>query len=1426
MNRKIIAIGMTILVVFSIFQYGAFAASIVDGTPGTEKIYDTSDATVEGSGYRLSLSNYWQVANYPDTNANIDAKPFDPVGVSDLAAFQAQSSIVWKAIKAPCDLGLDADLKEAHRVFYHAKIKVSQTDVDSKSFLFDFGGTSWIASVFVNGALVGTKKSTRLPWKLDVTSAITAGDNDIYIALKSPRYAIDPVGTSTMSGVFAQRKKLSDYFKPDFSWYGTTSSDPSTSLNSNLDKLKWFAPIYPSDKGGKAGQQFGITDDLSFVAIGGKVYTQDMFVKTRVVDPVSLRMTDTSKKISADITLYNAANVSKTVTVNMDATLQGGAIEKTFDSQEITLLPNSTKLVTIQDIPWAEAKLWSPTLSKQEAPMYRFDVRIQEGATLLNTASQLFGFRDIKIDGKFIRVNGVRRNFRHFGDSVGGSTSGTEMIANMKATNANYERYALVSLGNTLVNDAGQTNLNMDQQLSVFDAYGIPISLCSMVDGMFASFSVVKNGITNKTMFENFRENIAQMVQNYRNHPAVMMYSLENEFMFVNVANIYSQYLTTIEKDVKTYMYDAVTTNDPTRPAYTDGGCAGVTNNMPIYATHYHESTDVTTPSASLTAIGPSHGGWVYDNKRPYFGSEVLFFSSPFSFHNWVGGETAANNQKEALSAYAKYCSYMIDRYRWNDAALISSVTYSKSVLGIRNAMQPLDVITKDYKTTFFASKGYANTLKLINDTANPKPITFRWTLTVNGVPVQTKSQEFTIEPGFNVVTPILIAPILGIKARTKGILKYEMIQEGSTTGEKIVELGIFPTTPKIKVAKKVYTYHASTNVSATLKSLGVYATAIPKTIKIVATSKKVKYYVTINHKKVAKYKIVKTYKTVSLMNGSNLKYFIKDPKSILLVGYNGFDSAPGSGDAQAVVLFARAGGRVIALEQNDEKMLYSGLEDVNYWPKEIYTFTDAGNNLWSPSINFGQGFDMPILKGLQQSDLSFWNGGGNTANTAWQNISGAKNWVYAGPQSKATTLFELPVDNGMVTATQLKVGQRITVEPVAQVLLSNMLKNANAYSPPSTTVAILSTESVNLQSMVSSTKVKYLKVPSIASALNASKTKIFIVQANATNLAELIRLKQLYNLYTNSGGWVILWGLTPTGLTAFNTLMNTQHIIRPFRKEATASIGDSLSMGLSTADYQLYNSTIIAPWINLSEVSKDTFSYGVDATDEIAAFHDFEAEGFGNSFTGNIDGNRASMVNSLYNGDFWHYIWQVWTGGVPSWEQRNTPGATPAPLNLFTFKLPKAEVITKVTFFNNVNYNAFKTAKISTLADDLTTVLEAQTAQLPNSYDATEFAFNNVLTKNINLTISSYYDNGGRVPMCGVDEIQILRKTPQWLVDAKCIPLDSNGTLVKYPRGTGGVLLNNVKLSGFSATEPASNLEYKAKIFSVFFQNLGAKFN
>ena len=814
MNKRILASIVAVVFALSVFQYGSFAASVVDGTNGNVKIYDFAEASPEPNsgetGYRLDLNSYWQVADAPDTTANIDANPFVPISVDDLNAFKAQpTTIPWKAIKVPSNISADATLKEAHRVFFRAKIVVPESDVlAGKSFYFDFEGTSWIASVFVNGQLAGTKKSTRIPWKLDVSQKIVAGENEIYIGLKAPRYAIDPIGTSQMTAIFATRKKLSDYFKPDFSWYGTASTSVTGASTSNLDKLRWFAPIYPSDKGGKDGSQFGITDPISFVATGGAVYTQDVFVKTNVVDATTFKITPDSKKISVDVKLYNSSAVQKTVTVDMYAALKGGATEKTFDPQIVTILPSSSKLVTITNELWADAKLWSPNLSKAEAPIYNFNVSVTEGM-LINKYVQMFGFRDIKIDGKYVRVNGIRRNFRGAA-SVYGSTSGEEMVAKLKATNTNYERFY-----EGLVSQSLPGNLNIRQQLDVFDEYGIPMTLCSMVDGMFASFSIVKNGVNNKIMFENFKENIEQMVQNYRNHPSVIFYSLENEFLYVDAGNLFGSYMTQIEKDVKTYMYDAATANDPTRPSYTDGGCAGMNNTGPIYGTHYPENTDITTPSRSLASLGSTRGYWNYDNKRPYIAGETMYFTSPFSYHNWVGGETAANNQREALKAYAKYIAYMVDMYRWNDAAAYSlwSTANSKVVI---DALLPLGMVTKDYKTTFFASKGYTNEIKLINDTPNAKPITFKWTLKVNGVDVQTKSQDFTIEPGFSVVSPLVIAPVAGITARTKGILTMEMIQEGTDTCVKTIDLGIFPIAPKLSLTKKVYAYHASTNLKAT----------------------------------------------------------------------------------------------------------------------------------------------------------------------------------------------------------------------------------------------------------------------------------------------------------------------------------------------------------------------------------------------------------------------------------------------------------------------------------------------------------------------------------------------------------------------------------------------------------------------------------
>ena len=176
-----------------------------------------------GSRILLPLDGLWQVTRHDDPD--MDAGTNEPV--RDLPAQPR-----WYGIPVPSDPWSLPQLNRAHRLVYRTKVEIPAT-LTGRSFILDFTGTNWIASIMVNGQFVGARKSTRLPWKCDITAAVQPGQmNEICIGIKSAWYAVD---AKAMKSTINEKR--------------TTPRDEQF-----LKFTKWVAPIWNSSHpGGTVG---------------------------------------------------------------------------------------------------------------------------------------------------------------------------------------------------------------------------------------------------------------------------------------------------------------------------------------------------------------------------------------------------------------------------------------------------------------------------------------------------------------------------------------------------------------------------------------------------------------------------------------------------------------------------------------------------------------------------------------------------------------------------------------------------------------------------------------------------------------------------------------------------------------------------------------------------------------------------------------------------------------------------------------------------------------------------------------------------------------------------------------------------------------------------------------------------------------------
>ena len=381
-----------------------------------------------------------------------------------------------------------------------------------------------------------------------------------------------------------------------------------------------------------------------------------------------------------------------------------------------------------------------------------------------------------------------------------------------------------------------------------------------------------------------------------------------------------------------------------------------------------------------------------------------------------------------------------------------------------------------------------------------------------------------------------------------------------------------------------------------------------------------------------------------------------------------------------------------------------------------------------------------------------------------------------------------------------MSVGARWATEPAARQLCVNMLKYADSYQDPKRPVSVYATAKSGLETTVSGLGCRLREdLPLDEAITRPTETPIIVAQATNDNLSVLLRKKDDVDNYVQAGGWIMLCNLEPDMLDTFNKLLGTQHVMREFRVEAVHMQRDPFTTGMDGTDFAMFSKQMLAKWANMKRMSQDIFTYCVDASDDIAPFC------FGppnpNYAFGDQGGGPLATVNGLTNTDFWMYI-----------DQGYAPKAGD---QFVTYTLPSPCKLASIKIWNNANYNTIK---------DLDIVVDGKVAAsvvLPDGYGAIEKTLDGLAANHtVSLNPKSYYHgNGG---MIGIDLVQINRQTPDW-AQGKVFPLVADGALVRYPRGKGGFVLNQLKMLD---SEPIEYLNKKQHVLGALLHDMGASFD
>ena len=833
---------------------------------------------------------------------------------------------------------------------------------------------------------------------------------------------------------------------------------------------------------------------------------------------------------------------------------------------------------------------------------------------------------------------------------------------------------------------------------------------------------------------KNWIDHLSAWIKGERNHPSIFIWSIENEVNFINARNLGRL---DVWEPILAKANEAANKADPTRPVMVDGGGATRAQNLPIHGDHYPAKPFGNYPQLAYEA-NADQKPWTWDQKRPKFIGEELFAAGINPAYAYFGGEQVFQGKAGNRPAVGIAMQVLSEGYRWFGVAGCDFWQAPTDADGSQyNSWSPRAVFIRQWDYTFASGEKAKRTFGIFNNTRFPDPLTLTWTLTVGGKEVATNTSQHTVAPGRDEKFDVEL-PMPSVKARAEGELVLKLSASGKEIFRSVKAVSVLPpamTATKIKPGQ-LFVYDPKGKVAPALAAQKIPFTPLNSLMPPPA------------------------------------------PGKIWLVGP---DALPAEDSASPVFgAYALAGGRVVILEQ-ETPLKFQGLS-----PAVIQTQANLGR------IAFIEDANHPLLRGLRDKDFFTWEPGEVVyKNTYLKPERGARSLVQCNESLLNSALLTIPVGEGVITLSQLVVGEKLATNAVAQTLLANALDFSAGYKLEfQKTLAVADPR---LLKVLDSISLQYSMAADPLAALAAGK--IAVISATPANLKALAESPDKVKAFNEAGGWIVLNGLAPDGLADFNKLVGYEHMIRPFRRErvALATPRNRWLAGVSLSDVALSSSEKIFSFQEGTFVASDTFSYIVDLEDVVP---------FGKWNNDTYTRFGCGFVQA----DGWKYV-------------LNHP-ATDAP---YVLTFDKPQEIVSWTWDGNTNYDA--TSQVDVIPDaneaakrtfDVREDGDATTLPVEPPLTATSFAFRHAK----HTTTPAKQQNG--VTLLGLDNLQLVAKRPADFRE-RVKPMLNIGGLVEYPRGKGGIILANLL---FKDTEEVPvNATKKRSVMATLLRNLGAPF-
>lgn len=806
-----------------------------------------------------------------------------------------------------------------------------------------FGGVKFDAQVWLNGVFLGGYLNGYEPFEVDMGTAALPGQTNELI-----------VGVTDWTATFSA--------PVDFSTLAPYENPRDHAKNSIL------API-----GGRY-DLYGLWQPVKVVSLPS-VSIEDVFVMPSV----------RRQQLTVRLSLRNNGSVPQTVSVT-NLVADGTNTALILPKQQVTI-PAGTNIQADITAAWPNAHLWTHL----DPHLYFLETTVSGGSGLDHVETR-FGFREFWVTNGGFFLNGIPINLHATAtwppNDLIDSNQISQVLQDVKHGNNVAMRLHTQPWDERWYDVADQVGLLIVEECAVW---------CDPFSYRLAD--------TN--FWNNYSQHLAAAVKRDRNHPSIVLWSLENEILHCGGERAYSatdQQLAAMGRLVKQL--------DPTRPityeADLDPG-----GEATVLGLHYpHEfpdfhiwPNDAYWMDQAISRDWVPGGQWIWDRTKPLYIGEFLWVpsTSASDFTILFGDDAYASPNTYRNLAKALTWRMQIEAYRAYGVNGLSPWTMFEdpSVVGSqfdlhpasnylyqaqKAAYEPNAVVVREYNNRFFVGDTVQRNVHVYNDRLTSGDFSLRWSTDGAG----WQSRSFTLPPAGQWSGIIS----LQVPSASSGFpLLLELSESGNVVFTNTLSYSAKPRTSlSVPAGTKLGLYDPAGSTATLLGRFGISFTAV-----------------------------------------TNLRTAAYDQLNLLVVGRDALTNEPipevGSDTLNAKwQSFALRGGWVLLLEQTNFP---------SWIPAELQVQPfDASFAFPNP--------DHPVTSGISSSDLRWWADDHRLVLNSISMPARGNFRALAAVGSRSgleyAAAVEVPIGNGGLLCSQWLLTQRFDVEPLAGVLLQRIL--------------------------------------------------------------------------------------------------------------------------------------------------------------------------------------------------------------------------------------------------------------------------------------------------------------------------------------------------------------------------------------------------